>query len=160
VSALLEANRVVSFGLVVLIWLVQLVIYPAFASIAPERFARWHAGYTRTVTWIVAPLMLGQAVLLGWLVAVRPGALTIIASLCVAVAWAVTARWAVPLHERLQANGPVPTLRAGPRKGPTRRRPSAVSSKTIRHASPGLGWLGKGDGSRFSEHRPARTNGG
>jgi hypothetical protein len=67
VATLLEANRVVSFGLIVLIWLVQLVIYPAFASIAPERFARWHARYTRTVTWIVAPLMLGQAGLLGWL---------------------------------------------------------------------------------------------
>jgi hypothetical protein len=110
VPALLEANRVVSFGLVVLIWLVQLVIYPAFASIAPERFARWHAGYTRTVTWIVAPLMLVQAGLIGWLVAVWPGALTIIASSSVAVAWAVTARGAIPLHDRLQANGPDPVL--------------------------------------------------
>ena len=100
----------VSFGLVVLIWLVQLVIYPAFASIALERFSRWHAGYTRTVTWIVAPLMLGQAGLIGWLVAVRPGALTIIASLSVAVARAVTARGAIPLHDRLQAIGPDPEL--------------------------------------------------
>ena len=109
-SALLEANRVVAFGLVVLIWLVQLVIYPAFASIAPERFVRWHAGYTRTVTWIVAPPMLGQAGLLGWLVVVRPGALTLIAAVSVAVAWAVTAQGAVPLHDRLQANGPDPEL--------------------------------------------------
>ena len=32
-----ESNRLASFGLVVLIWLVQVVIYPAFAEIAPER---------------------------------------------------------------------------------------------------------------------------
>ena len=67
-----EANRLASFGLVVLIWLVQVVIYPAFAEIAPEHFTRWHAGYTRAVTWIVAPLMLGQVALLGRLLVVRP----------------------------------------------------------------------------------------
>ena len=33
---LIEANRLVSFGLVVLIWLVQVIIYPAFAEIAPN----------------------------------------------------------------------------------------------------------------------------
>ena len=32
---LIEANRLASFGLVVLIWLVQVIIYPAFAEIAP-----------------------------------------------------------------------------------------------------------------------------
>src|SRR5919112_3032071 len=69
---LIEANRLASFGLVVLIWLVQIIIYPAFAEIAPDRFARWHAGYTRAVTWIVAPLMLGQVALLAWLAVVRP----------------------------------------------------------------------------------------
>ena len=61
---LIEANRLASFGLVVLIWLVQVIIYPAFAEIEPDRFAPWHAGYTRAVTWIVAPLMLAQVALL------------------------------------------------------------------------------------------------
>lgn len=69
---LVEATRLASFGLVVLIWLVQVIIYPAFAESAPERFVLWHAGYTRALTWIVAPLMLGQVALLVWLLIVRP----------------------------------------------------------------------------------------
>lgn len=102
---LIEANRLLSFGLVVLIWLVQVVIYPAFAEIAPERFARWHAGYTRAVTWIVMPLMLGQVALLGWLLVVRPSPWGFFAAGTVAVAWLATFTLAVPAHDKLRANG-------------------------------------------------------
>ena len=102
---LIEANRLLSFGLVVLIWLVQVVIYPAFAEIAPERFTRWHAGYTRAVTWIVMPLMLGQVVLLGWLLMVRPSRWGYLAAGMVAVAWIATFTLAVPAHDKLHANG-------------------------------------------------------
>jgi len=105
VVTLIEANRLLSFGLVVLIWLVQVVIYPAFAEIAPERFTRWHAGYTRAVTWIVMPLMLGQVVLLGWLLMVRPSRWGYLAAGMVAVAWIATFALAVPAHDKLQANG-------------------------------------------------------
>src|SRR5205823_1366850 len=65
-----EANRLLTFGLVVSIGIVQVIVYPAFAAVSPERFIPWHAGYTRTSTWIVALLMLGQEVLLGWLLVV------------------------------------------------------------------------------------------
>src|SRR4051794_25383604 len=102
---LIEANRLASFGLVVLIWLVQIIIYPAFAEIAPERFAAWHAGYTRAVTWIVAPLMLAQVVLLAWLAVVRPSPRVLLAAGLVAVAWVTTFALAVPAHDQLQANG-------------------------------------------------------
>ena len=83
---LIEANRLASFGLVVLIWLVQVIIYPAFADIAPQRFTRWHAGYTRALTWIVMPLMLGQVALLGWLLDARPSRWGFLAAGMVAVA--------------------------------------------------------------------------
>lgn len=102
---LIEANRLVSFGLVVLIWLVQLVIYPAFAEIDPGKFVAWHSRYTRAITWIVGPLMLGQAIAMGRLVAIRPRIPNILAAILVAVCWAVTARVAVPLHEMLQSGG-------------------------------------------------------
>lgn len=101
----IEANRLASFGLVVLIWLVQIINYPAFAEIAPERFVRWHAGYTRALTWIVAPLMLGQVVLVGWLMVVRPSLLGFLAAGAVAVAWIATFTLAVPAHDNLQATG-------------------------------------------------------
>ncbi|MEQ9363414.1 MAG: hypothetical protein RIF32_04185, partial [Leptospirales bacterium] len=53
------------FGLVVLIWLVQLVIYPAFMYADAEQFTDWHRVYTERVSLVVVPLMLGQLVLAG-----------------------------------------------------------------------------------------------
>jgi hypothetical protein len=102
---LIEANRLASFGLVVLIWMVQVIVYPAFAEIAPDHFLRWHAGYTRAVTWIVAPLMLAQAALLAWLAVVRPSPRVLLAAGLVAVAWVATFALAVPAHDTLQASG-------------------------------------------------------
>jgi hypothetical protein len=103
---LIEANRLVAFGLVVLIWMVQVIIYPAFLEIPAGRFARWHAGYTRAVTRIVAPLMLAQVALLGRLLALRPSPGAALAAGAVAVAWIATFALAVPAHERLRASGP------------------------------------------------------
>jgi hypothetical protein len=100
-----EASRLASFGLVVLIWMVQLIIYPGFEAIAPDRFVAWHAGYTRAITWIVGPLMLGQAGLLGWLLYDRPRPALILAAVAVVVAWAATITLAIPGHEALQAKG-------------------------------------------------------
>lgn len=102
---LIEANRLVSFGLVVLIWLVQVIVYPAFAEIEPDRFSRWHAGYTRAVTWIVAPLMLGQVALLARLAVVRPSPRVLLAIGMVGLAWVATFALAVPAHDQLQASG-------------------------------------------------------
>jgi hypothetical protein len=100
-----EASRLLSFGMLVLIWLVQLVIYPAFGAVGVERFADWHAGYTRRVAWVVGPLMLGQAGAIGRLLWVRLSVCGLLAAAAVAVAWVATAAWAVPLHDRLQARG-------------------------------------------------------
>jgi hypothetical protein len=95
-----------SFGLVVLIWLVQLVIYPAFADIAPERFVRWQARYTRTISWVVVPLMLAHVGLIAWRLVVAPGVSVGLAAAMVTVAWVATFALAVPAHDRLQAGGP------------------------------------------------------
>ncbi|MDG3005694.1 DUF1772 domain-containing protein [Paludisphaera mucosa] len=100
-----EASRLVSFGLVVLIWIVQLVVYPGFDPIAPERLVSWHARYTRAITWIVGPLMLSQVALLGWLLHDRPSPRLGLAAAAVAVAWLATAFLAVPAHDALQADG-------------------------------------------------------
>ncbi len=102
---LIEANRLVAFGLVVLIWLVQLVIYPAFADIAIEGFRGWHSRYTRAITWVVAPLMLAQVLLAGFLIARTPNLFTILYLVLVAATWLLTALVAVPIHNQLGAAG-------------------------------------------------------
>ena len=99
--SLIEANRIVAFGLVVLIWLVQLVIYPAFAEIAADGFTAWHGRYTRAITPIVAPLMLAQVTLAVALLARRRDPATIAYALLVASTWIATGLVAVPIHNAL-----------------------------------------------------------
>ncbi len=98
------ANAAVSLALAAVLWVVQRVIYPAFADIAPERFREWHRRYTAAIAWVVVPLMLSQAGLL--LAAWRLGLgspLLALQAVAVATAWAVTFTISVPLHHRLQA---------------------------------------------------------
>lgn len=47
-------------GLFVLVWLVQLIIYPSFHYIDKEGFLAWHNRYTRLISMIVGPLILIQ----------------------------------------------------------------------------------------------------
>ena len=47
-------------GLFVLIWMVQLVIYPSFLYFEKENLVKWHHQYTKGLSMIVIPLMLGQ----------------------------------------------------------------------------------------------------
>jgi len=103
--SLIEANRLISFGLVVLIWLVQLVVYPAFAEIAADGFRSWHARYTRAITWVVAPLMLAQLVLAALLVVGRTNVATVAYAVLVVSTWLLTAFVSVPIHNALGASG-------------------------------------------------------
>lgn len=88
----------------VLIWLVQLVIYPAFLHYANADFRRWHPLYTRRVTLVVMPVMLGQVGAYAGALAVegaRP--VLVLNALLIAAAWGITFFRAVPLHGRLDA---------------------------------------------------------
>jgi len=88
----------------VLIWLVQLVIYPAFLYFRNEDFKRWHLTYTRRVTYVVMPIMLGQLALYGCLLAMGRSWDVVMNLLLVLAAWAITFFRAVPLHGALDAN--------------------------------------------------------
>ena len=48
------------FGLVVLIWIVQRIVYPGFLFYQAKDLINWHQIYTSRFTFIVLPLMLGQ----------------------------------------------------------------------------------------------------
>lgn len=89
------------FGLVVLIWLVQLVIYPSFRWADPSRFTVWHRSYTRRLSVVVVPLMLWQALGAVLTAAGQPNPVNIALILLIAAMWAVTFAGAVPIHGRL-----------------------------------------------------------
>lgn len=54
------ARLLIDFGLVILIWMVQLIVYPSFLHYTRENLMRWHRRYTPAIGYIVGPLMLGQ----------------------------------------------------------------------------------------------------
>ncbi|MEM8583070.1 MAG: hypothetical protein AAGF87_02315 [Bacteroidota bacterium] len=86
----------------VLIWLVQLVIYPSFLYMSRHDFIAWHPVYTRKVTWIVMPVMLGQLFIYGFLLFNSPGYDVWINAAFVGLAWLVTFLYAVPLHMKME----------------------------------------------------------
>lgn len=95
----------VDFGLVVLIWLVQLIIYPSFARIDRNVFIAWHGDYTRWITVIVAPLMFAQLFLSIWQLTSTQHVTSWIRLLLVVAVWLLTFFQAVPLHNQLNNEG-------------------------------------------------------
>ena len=96
---------VVDFGLVVLIWLTQLVVYPSFLWSEEHSFPRWHGIYTRRISLMVVPLMLGQVLLHGVQVATHTTTAAVFAAAAIIAAWFVTFAFAVPCHRALNAEG-------------------------------------------------------
>ena len=102
------ARIAVDFGLVVLIWLVQLIIYPGFRYYNPAELAIWHPKYSNLITLVVGPLMLAQVGLVGWDVLNRFSWLTVASAILVGLMWASTAFQAIPMHNIITASDTSP----------------------------------------------------
>lgn len=105
---MLTARLVIDFGLVILIWLVQLIIYPGFAYYSADDLALWHPKYTGLITLVVGPLMLAQVVATGLSLVSQFSWLTFVVAVLVAVLWWSTAAQAIPLHNRIDAGVDLP----------------------------------------------------
>ena len=91
------------FGLVVLIWLVQLIIYPSFTYLERPKLLSWHGKYSLRISLVVIPLMLGQLFIT--IFQLMNGSLIIylIAILVLAV-WLITFLYFVPAHGKISRN--------------------------------------------------------
>jgi hypothetical protein len=98
----LVLHAAATWSLVGLIWVVQLVLYPAFGLVGREPFRHYHAAHSRGITGIVGPLMgleLASAVALLWLG--EPRGVFWWSLVPLAFNWLSTGLVQVPLHERL-----------------------------------------------------------
>lgn len=102
---LLVAQLAATLFLTGVIWFVQVVHYPLFASTGGAEFRAFERRHRALTTWVVAPSMLAEgvcAMLLFWL---RPSHLTVwqlVPGLLLLIAiWASTAFVQIPCHERL-----------------------------------------------------------
>ena len=91
-------------GLVVLIWIVQLVVYPSFSYYNEQEVKRWHPSYTFRISLIVLPLMVGQVVLYARYAYLDPGNVSIGMLLLVIALWLITFLKVVPLHHAIDSH--------------------------------------------------------
>jgi hypothetical protein len=106
---LLLLNFIVAAYLSGVIWVVQLVTYPALALVGKAEFGRYHAAHTRGMGWVVGAPMVLELGLAGWLAWVAYpvwGAAWALGQLALVLAvWLATFFIAVPFHNRLAAEG-------------------------------------------------------
>ena len=86
-----------------LIWFVQIVHYPLMARAGADRFPAYEKAHTRLTTWVVAPPMIVEAVLVvllawgSWDLAGAWAGLGLLAAI-----WLSTAFLQVPMHRKLR----------------------------------------------------------
>ena len=96
-------NTAVSWGLFILIWLVQIIIYPGFHRIPTANFVAYHRWYAFRISVVVLPLMIAEIIFLGaWWWTGAAKTFPYVATLAVAVVWLSTFKLQVPIHRRLQ----------------------------------------------------------
>jgi hypothetical protein len=95
------ARAIVDFGAVVLIWMVQLIVYPSFLYFSDKDLVKWHMPYTQRVTFIVAPIMFAQTGIIAYQVFTQYHWIHLVSALILSALWALTFFEAVPLHHKI-----------------------------------------------------------
>lgn len=91
----------IDFGLVVLIWIVQLIIYPSFTFYNHKNLVLWHKKYTRLIGFIVGPLMIGQLGIAIYQCIIETQPYQLIKLFFIIIIWVITMLQFVPLHNRI-----------------------------------------------------------
>lgn len=103
----LLVNAAATLFMTGLIWFVQIVHYPLFASVGSAGFAAYSSSHQRRTTRVVAPAMLLEAIAAAWLAwSIPPGVPAWMAWSALALLgaiWLSTALLQMPLHHRLAA---------------------------------------------------------
>ncbi len=98
---LIAVEACIDFGLVILILIVQMIIYPSFRHYDLTVLKNIHSSYARTITMIVMPLMLSQICIKSWMIFTAFGWLECIGFVLVLFTWVITFLAAVPIHQGL-----------------------------------------------------------
>jgi hypothetical protein len=100
-ALILQISLLIDAGLVVLIWLVKLIIYPSFTYYKAENLFKWHQKYTTRLAFVVIPLMLSQLVLAIVAVFYQFNLINICCLLIVLFLWLFTFVSFAPLHFKI-----------------------------------------------------------
>ncbi len=101
---MIETRLIFDTGTFVLIWLVQLIIYPSFQFQTKEDFQNWHQIYTRRLTYIVAPLLAGQGLSIAHEFFTQMSLFSFIQGCLITGVMFHTFIYFIPLHSKLQTS--------------------------------------------------------
>jgi len=97
-------NIAVSWGLFILIWLVQIIIYPGLDRIPSNNFVNYHAWYVARITVVVLPLMICEIMIaIAWFFLQDNLFYPIVAGGLIILVWCSTFTFQVPIHNCLRA---------------------------------------------------------
>ena len=99
------ARNLFDLGIVIVVWLAQVIMYPSLAHIERDAFVSWHRKYSSRIAFFVIPLLCGQAIIVGILVYYEASLLNVFSAALIAACWASTFGLSVPCHARLQRAG-------------------------------------------------------
>jgi len=89
------------FGLLVLIWIIQRIVYPSFLHYNSKDLVNWHKVYTSRLTFIVMPLMLGQLGISIYQLIMEIDLYTVLSLIIIIVIWVATFLQFVPIHAQI-----------------------------------------------------------
>ncbi|MDN3643763.1 hypothetical protein QWY87_13685 [Lutimonas halocynthiae] len=89
------------FGLLVLVWIVQRIVYPGFLHYNSKNLINWHKVYTSRLTFIVMPLMLGQLGISIYQLIMEINLYTVLSIIIIIVIWVSTFTQFVPIHAQI-----------------------------------------------------------
>lgn len=92
------------FGLLVLIWIIQLVVYPSFSYYPNNDLLRWHKKYTLRIGYIVMPLMVVQLILSVLQSVQNLTMFNVFDLVLILMVWLSTFLQFVPLHHKISSN--------------------------------------------------------
>jgi hypothetical protein len=99
------ARNIFDFGIVIVVWLAQAIMYPSLEHIEENVFVEWHQTYSTRIAFFVIPLLCGQAIIVGIMIYYGGSFLTLLSVAMIALCWASTFGLSVPCHARLQRFG-------------------------------------------------------
>jgi hypothetical protein len=99
------ARNLFDFGIVIVVWLAQVIMYPSLAHIERDAFVSWHRKYSSRIAFFVIPLLCGQAIIVGILVCYDASFLSVLSAALISFCWVSTFGLSVPCHAKLQRSG-------------------------------------------------------
>lgn len=100
---MITLNLIISSMLATLIWVIQVVHYPSFRFVDESRFSSFHSFHSKSISYLVMPLMILELIVTATLVFKSPANLFILtSSLMLAFIWLSTFLLSVPCHNLLR----------------------------------------------------------